>query len=186
MFHKTKSESGRSMVEMLGVLAIIGSLSILMLYGFKYAIFRYRVGQTLTQISTMVAGAKTLDLDRLSDSEFKEDTTTGNLYIPAKYVISDVHFKKDDPYHIITPLNAEVAVYQDLNGLWRTEIEYTDRMDFGDCRALIFSSVAENGVAWNGTVYSQKQLKEDEDDPTNSDGIAIIKKICDDLTQKNI
>ncbi len=186
MFYKKSSESGRSMVEMLGVLAIVGSLSILMLYGFKYAIFRYRVGQTLTQISTMVAGAKTLDLDRLSDSELKEDTATGNLYIPAKYVISDVHFKENDPYHIITPLNAEVAVYQDLNGLWRTEIEYTDRMDFGDCRALIFSSVAENGVAWNGTVYSQQQLKEDEDNPSESDGIAIIKKICDDLTQKTL
>ena len=184
MFYKTKSESGRSMVEMLGVLAIVGSLSILMLYGFKYAIFRYRVSQTLTQISTMVAGAKTLDLDMLSDSELEEDEA-GNLYIPAKYVISDVHFKKDDPYHIITPLNAEVAVYQDLNGLWRTEIEYTDRMDFGDCRALIFSSVAENGVAWNGTVYSQQQLKEDEGNPTTADGIAIVKKICDDLTQKN-
>ena len=58
-------------------------------------------------------------------------------------------------------------------------------MDFGDCRALIFSSVAENGVAWNGTVYSQQQLKEDEGNPTTADGIAIVKKICDDLTQKN-
>ncbi|MBR6675479.1 MAG: type II secretion system protein [Alphaproteobacteria bacterium] len=185
MFHKTKSESGRSMVEMLGVLAIIGTLSILMLYGFQYAIFRYRVGQTLTQISTMVAGAKTLNLDNVSDSELEEDEI-GNLYIPAKYVISDVHFKKDDPYYIITPLNAEVAVYQDLNGLWRTEINYTDRMDFGDCRALIFSSVAENGVAWNGTVYSQKQLIEDEVSPASPDKIPVIKKICDDLTQKNI
>lgn len=182
MFYKKISESGRSMVEMLSVLAIVGALSVCMLYVFKYAIFRYRVGQTLTQISTMVAGAKTLDLNSLSD--VKEDTLTGNLYIPAKYVISDVHFKEGDPYHIITPLNAEVAVYQDENGLWRTEIEYTERMDFGDCRALIFSSVAENGIAWNGVVYTQQQLKEDEKSPTSPDKTPIIKQICDDLTQK--
>ena len=184
MFYKKISDSGRSMVEMLGVLAIIGSLSMLMLYGFKYAIFRYRVGQTLTQISAMVAGAKTIDLDKLSDDDIKEDPTTGNLYIPANLVISDVQFKEEDPFHIITPLNAEVAVYQDKNGLWRTEIEYTERMDFGDCRALIFSPVAENGIALNGVVYSQKQLKEDENNPTSSDKVPLIKQICDDLTQK--
>ena len=184
MFYKKISETGRSMVEMLGVLAIIGSLSVLMLYGFKYAIFRYRVEQTLMQISTMVAGAKTLDLDKLTD--VKEDTLTGNLYIPAKYVISDVHFKEGDPYHIVTPLNAEVAVYQDENGLWKTEIEYTERMAFGDCRALIFSSVAENGVAWNGVVYTQQQLKDDEESSTNPGKTPIIKQICDDLTQKNL
>ncbi|MBR5130237.1 MAG: type II secretion system protein [Alphaproteobacteria bacterium] len=185
MFYKKTSESGRSMIEMLGVLAIIGFLSIIILYGFKYAIFRYRVNQTLTQISTMVAGARTLNLDQLNLSDDEIFEVGDNWYIPAKYVISNVHFKENDPYHIVTPLNAEIAVYQDGNGVWKTEINYTDRMDFGDCRALILSPVAENGVAWNGKVYTQQDLKEDEKSPKAADGIPDIKKICDDLTQKN-
>ena len=184
MNHKKIDESGRSMVEMLGVLSIVGALSVMMLYGFKYAIFRYRVHQTLTQISTMVAGAKTIDLDRLSDDEIIEED--GRLYIPVKHVISNVNFKEDDDYHIVTPLNAEVAIYQDVNGLWRTEIEYTDYMDFGDCRALIFSPVAENGIAWNNVVYTQQQLKDDEEAKKNSKDPSIVKTICDDLTQKTI
>lgn len=174
MFYQKSMESGRSMVEMLCVLALMGFLSIIVLYGFDYIIYRYRVAQTLNQISTILAGSKTIQLNNIAASELKTDTA-GNTFIPVKHVISDVKFKEDDPYRFITPLNAEVGVYQDPNGIWRVHIEYTDQMNFGDCRALLLSSLAENGVEYeqDHIVYTQEQLREDEE---------LLKEICEYYT----
>lgn len=52
---KIMNESGRSMIEMLGVLAIIGVLSVGGIAGFSKAMEKYRVNKTIQQV-TMVAG----------------------------------------------------------------------------------------------------------------------------------
>lgn len=44
-------ESGRSMTEMLGVLAIIGVLSITALFGYNYAVTKYKANETLDEIA---------------------------------------------------------------------------------------------------------------------------------------
>lgn len=44
-------ESGRSMVEMLGVLAIMGVISITMITGYNVAFLRYRAGELMDDIS---------------------------------------------------------------------------------------------------------------------------------------
>lgn len=44
-------ESGRSMTEMLGVLAIIGVLSITTLFGYNYAVTKYKANETLDEIA---------------------------------------------------------------------------------------------------------------------------------------
>ena len=51
MFFKKKSESGRSMVEMLGVLAIIGVLSIGGIAGYTLSMRRYRANQVLDVVN---------------------------------------------------------------------------------------------------------------------------------------
>ncbi|MBR3501653.1 MAG: hypothetical protein IKO06_01975 [Alphaproteobacteria bacterium] len=48
-------QSGRSMIEMLGVLAIIGVLSVGGIAGYSKAIMKYRINKTIEQI-TLVAG----------------------------------------------------------------------------------------------------------------------------------
>ncbi|MGN1062807.1 MAG: Tfp pilus assembly protein FimT/FimU, partial [Alphaproteobacteria bacterium] len=52
-------QSGRTMTEMLGVLAIIGIISITALKGFEYAMERYRENETLNRFAKVVAGART-------------------------------------------------------------------------------------------------------------------------------
>ena len=47
---KQNYESGRSMVEMLGTLAIIGVLSIGGIVGYNYAINKYRANETINEI----------------------------------------------------------------------------------------------------------------------------------------
>ncbi|MBR3501916.1 MAG: hypothetical protein IKO06_03315, partial [Alphaproteobacteria bacterium] len=48
-------QSGRSMIEMLGVLAIIGVLSVGEIAGYSKAMMKYRINKTIEQI-TLIAG----------------------------------------------------------------------------------------------------------------------------------
>lgn len=58
-FYK-QEQSGRSMVEMLGVLAIIGVLSIGGISGYSKAMSKYRINKTLDQISMLVMNIRSL------------------------------------------------------------------------------------------------------------------------------
>ncbi len=52
---KEASQNGRSMIEMLGVLAIIGVLSVGGIAGYSKAMMKYRINKTIEQI-TLIAG----------------------------------------------------------------------------------------------------------------------------------
>lgn len=58
-FYKSE-QSGRSMVEMLGVLAIIGVLSVGGISGYSKAMSKYRVNKTMDQISMLVMNIRSL------------------------------------------------------------------------------------------------------------------------------
>ena len=58
-FYK-KSQSGRSMVEMLGVLAIIGVLSVGGIAGYSKAMEKFKLQKAVDQISTIRANVQTL------------------------------------------------------------------------------------------------------------------------------
>ena len=55
-----KSQNGRSMIEMLGVLAIIGVLSVGGIAGYSKAMQKYRINKTIDQITQLVNGVRTL------------------------------------------------------------------------------------------------------------------------------
>ena len=48
------NETGRSMVEMLGVLAVVGVLSVGSIMGYRYAMSKYRVNETINEINILV------------------------------------------------------------------------------------------------------------------------------------
>lgn len=54
-----KNENGRSMIEMLGVLAIIGVLSVGGIAGYSKAMLQYKVNKTIEQITHTAAAIKT-------------------------------------------------------------------------------------------------------------------------------
>ena len=79
----TMEQTGRSMIEMLGVLAIIGVLSVGGIAGYSKAMERYRVNETINQISHIVQntrdlfktqpnlyGAMSFDITNMSDTNF--------------------------------------------------------------------------------------------------------------------
>jgi len=56
---KCSNESGRSMVEMLGVLAIVGVLSIGGIAGYSKAMAKYKINKTLDQLSMIITNVRT-------------------------------------------------------------------------------------------------------------------------------
>ena len=94
-----KSESGRSMVEMLGVLAIIGVLSIGGIMGYSYAMDKYRANQTMNDVNLraidLIAQASrrvdftlaewptksTVDYDIGLEVDTATNTTEGGIYV---------------------------------------------------------------------------------------------------------
>ena len=60
MTMKHTHEAGRSMIEMLGVLAIIGVLSVGGIAGYSQAMSKYKVSKTTDQVQTMVTNIRTL------------------------------------------------------------------------------------------------------------------------------
>lgn len=79
-------QRGRSMVEMLGVLALVGVLSIGGVVGYQYAMQIFRENQTLNAFSATTAGARTADL---MDTYFYSCANFPCVVEP-KYVISGV------------------------------------------------------------------------------------------------
>lgn len=56
---RTSQQSGRSMVEMLGVLAIVGVLSIGGVAGYSKAMAKYKINKTMDQVSLLITAVRT-------------------------------------------------------------------------------------------------------------------------------
>ena len=75
------NESGRSMIEMLGVLAIIGVLSVGGIAGYSKAMSKYRVNKTVDQISHIAANTRILYSSQTSYAGLDSSTTAGKAII---------------------------------------------------------------------------------------------------------
>ncbi len=86
-------ESGRSMVEMLGVLAIVGVLSVGGIAGYSQAMSKFKITKAMDQVQTIITNMRTLyassrtysaltanaayDVGLLTDETFNEGETAG-------------------------------------------------------------------------------------------------------------
>ncbi len=77
------NENGRSMIEMLGVLAIIGVLSVGGIAGYSKAMMKYRTNKTIEQISMIVTNVRTL-FGSQKNYKALGTTTAGSLIAKAK------------------------------------------------------------------------------------------------------
>ena len=82
-------QSGRSMVEMLGVLAIIGVLSVGGIAGYSKAMAKYKVSKTTDQISMLVSNIRTLFAGQ-RDYTGLTTTVAGELGVAPSEMIDDV------------------------------------------------------------------------------------------------
>ena len=68
-FHESAAQSGRSMVEMLGVLAIIGVLSVGGIAGYSMAMAKFKITKTIDQAQTIITNIRTLYASQRSYSK---------------------------------------------------------------------------------------------------------------------
>lgn len=82
-------QSGRSMVEMLGVLAIIGVLSVGGIAGYSKAMAKYKTTQALDQISMLTANIRTAFASAASYENLTTEKAIDWGLVPADMVTGD-------------------------------------------------------------------------------------------------
>ena len=111
-------EDGRSMIEMLGVLAIIGVLSVGGIAGYSKAMHRYRVNKTIDQITYMAGAIRSF----FAPQRDYNGLTNNDLLKKAKLVPDDMwESGKTNPQHV---WGGEVEVRSYVNKGF--ELRYTN------------------------------------------------------------
>ena len=104
-------ECGRSMVEMLGVLAIVGVLSVGAISGYSKAMMKYKLNKQTEQIGSILDYA-TLhydNLDRLGHQDYSMTPLFSKLGIIPVEMIKD-----QNPYYIYDVFNNKVLLFHNL------------------------------------------------------------------------
>lgn len=115
------NENGRSMVEMLGVLAIIGVLSVGGIAGYSKAMNKYKINKTTDQVSMLVANIRTLfssqgNYDGLNNGQaIKFGVVPNDMYTAASTYASN--------YSIKNAFGGAVTIEADVARKDRTEKE---------------------------------------------------------------
>ena len=96
------NESGRSMTEMLGVLAIIGTLSISGIAGYTYAMNKHRANEIISSVSKMAMTATT-EIDLHGNPSLVEFKKGGKIMTDNGYEV----VLEDDPNNGIFRLKVQ-------------------------------------------------------------------------------
>ncbi|MDD3669360.1 MAG: hypothetical protein PHX68_03705 [Alphaproteobacteria bacterium] len=126
-----RTESGRSMVEILGILAIVAVLTIGGILGYGYAVGYYRENETLDAYNKTAAGALT---GRIMENYGPEAEAGEPVSVPVSEVISGVDRVSD--YVFRTAVGARVEV--EVNNSQSFSI-HAKGMRYGACRKLVMA-----------------------------------------------
>ena len=96
-------QSGRSMVEMLGVLAIIGVLSVGGIAGYSKAMAKYKTTQTLDQLTMLVANIRTA----FSSATSYENLNTANA---RDWGLASTDMYSTEAGKLVNPFMGEVRI----------------------------------------------------------------------------
>ena len=166
-------ETGRSMVEMLGVLAIIGVISIGAIVGYTYGMNRYRTNEILDGANKRAYTISTQDSMGipLNLSEFSNDNVTaGGTFSPTvedwegEFGITVSGVSKDVCENLIRMMGDKTT----LRAITKTSDEKTDLAP-GDCAS------PTNDLF---LVYNKEMSAEDSANSGRSDGGAYIPAYC--------
>ncbi|MBR3501365.1 MAG: prepilin-type N-terminal cleavage/methylation domain-containing protein, partial [Alphaproteobacteria bacterium] len=82
-------QSGRSMIEMLGVLAIIGVLSVGGIAGYSKAMQKYRTNKTIEQITLIAGNIRSFFAPQKSYAGLSSYSDTGKAIIKKAKLVPD-------------------------------------------------------------------------------------------------
>ncbi len=169
-------ESGRSMVELLGVLAVIGVLSVGGLTGYNYVMKRQRITETINQVAVAMQSARGLALEKISADELTTVTdSAGDVVgqcLPIRYVMPRATICPDNPMAFQTAIGACVSVCRDASNIWQMNVVFDENnpdsiITRSDCRNILDSAVAQDGFL---NLVGDKATKKDQSD---------VQDVCD-------
>lgn len=159
-----KNQSGRSMIEMLGVLAIIGVLTVGGLQGYEYVMKRHRISTTIQQVAVAMQSARGLFLKKITSDDIDE-----NGCIPIRYVMQGVDLcEEGNDRSFKTEIGACVSVCRNARGIWYMDISFDnvptdeDLITVTDCRTILLSQIAKDGFLTDpdGTISTYDNLED--------------------------
>ncbi len=103
------NQSGRSMIEMLGVLAIIGVLSVGGIAGYSKAMNKYRINKITDQVSMIAANIRTLYAMQRDYTGLDTNAAANTGAIPDEMITSTVDGTTTNAT-LANPYNGEVKV----------------------------------------------------------------------------
>ncbi|MBR3501748.1 MAG: hypothetical protein IKO06_02455 [Alphaproteobacteria bacterium] len=92
---KIKNQNGRSMIEMLGVLAIIGVLSVGGIAGYSKAMMKYRINKTIEQITLIAGNVRTFFAPQKNYKGLSSGTDEGKAIIQKAKLVPDEMWNED-------------------------------------------------------------------------------------------
>lgn len=140
-------QSGRSMVEMLGVLAIIGVLSVGGIAGYSKAMAKFKINQALDQITTMVINIRSTFSTQIDFS----DASTANIIalgLPDANMISGAGAART----LVNPFGGNITIGHASVGGEAANSSFTikyDGLDSNACQSLALAdwgSAASSGL----------------------------------------
>lgn len=96
-------QTGRSMIEMLGVLAIIGVLSVGGIAGFSKAMLKYKINSTVNQISHTVARIRLAFIGQKDYSGMGDDESDVNSVMVGANIIPPECYARDQKGNVLKP-----------------------------------------------------------------------------------
>ena len=90
------NESGRSMIEMLGVLAIIGVLSVGGIAGYSKAMSKYRTNKMIDQATMLITNIRTMFAQQQSYAQLNNSRAVNLALVPEEMIVNPGTEMNDD------------------------------------------------------------------------------------------
>ena len=130
-------QCGRSMIEMLGVLAIIGVLSVGGIAGYSKAMMKYRINKTIEQITLIAGNIRTFFAPQ------KDFTDLGTYSEPNITVVKKAKLVPDDMWTTYTTSSGGSGEY--IENAWGGELEiYSSNSYYSPSFSIRVTDVTES------------------------------------------
>ena len=145
------NQLGRSMIEMLGVLAVIGVLSVGGIAGYSKAMTKYRVNKTADQIAQLAQNIRTLYASQ------KNYNTLNSTVIKKAHLAPEDMYDNTNSTTMYNPFGGDVYVMQqgkNYNSDNKAFVITSSRIPQEACIELLTRDWGSSGLIAAGTMYT--------------------------------
>lgn len=179
-------ENGRSMVEMLGVLAIIGVLSVGAMNGYSKAMFKYKLNKQAEQMNTVINAVARLAPDLSVDSYNQQFLTSYFIKlneIPIEMIHEDNYDQIYDVFNLawaIYYLYDKNSVEKSINLSFANAVTLTNNFsqNLEICRNLIVTAKENSSNIYYISTLSGYQTEEEQRGVLYGDNACSSGRVC--------